>query len=56
MKAKVKEQKGLDAELQKIVYKGKPVIDTETVEALGIKEGEFIVLMNLVKKPESKPK
>lgn len=51
VKTKIFEQKGMEVESQKIVYKGKPVANTDTVSALGIKETDFLVIMNLVKKP-----
>jgi len=34
------------------VFKGKNTVNTETLEALGIKEGDFMVVMVTVKKPE----
>ncbi len=38
------------------MYKGKPIGDADNVGALGIKEGDFLVIMNTLKKPEPKPK
>ena len=36
---------------QKLVFKGKNTVNTETLESLGVKEGDFMVVMVTVKVP-----
>lgn len=54
MKTTIQKERGLAADTLKIVYRGKPVVDGDTVGALGVKEGDFLVIMNTLKKPEPK--
>lgn len=56
LKTKIHEVKGLPVETLKIVFKGKTVNNEDTIEALGIKESDFIVVMTQVAKPQPKPK
>lgn len=56
LKTKIHEVKGLAVETLKIVFKGKTVNNEDTIEALGIKESDFIVVMTQVAKPQPKPK
>ena len=51
VKGKIEKERGRVAESVKIVYKGKPVLDVDTVGGLGIKEGDFLVVMSTLKKP-----
>lgn len=51
MKTKIKDQKGFDVEAQKLVFKGKNTVNGETIETLGIKEGDFMVVMVTQKVP-----
>lgn len=48
----IKKEKGLDAESQKIVFKGKPTNNSDILSAIGVKENDFMVVMLLIKKPE----
>ncbi|KAF9049687.1 hypothetical protein BJ165DRAFT_1591889 [Panaeolus papilionaceus] len=50
LKAKIQETQGHSAAVQKIIYSGKILTDDKTVEACGIKEKDFLVLM--VSKPK----
>eukprot|EP00331_Platyophrya_macrostoma_P003396 CAMPEP_0176419638 /NCGR_PEP_ID=MMETSP0127-20121128/8165_1 /TAXON_ID=938130 /ORGANISM="Platyophrya macrostoma, Strain WH" /LENGTH=354 /DNA_ID=CAMNT_0017800151 /DNA_START=31 /DNA_END=1095 /DNA_ORIENTATION=+ len=45
VKQDLQDAKGYDATLQKLVLKGKQTTDDQTMEALQIKEGDFMVLM-----------
>lgn len=56
LKEKVKEQKGIEVEAQKIVFKGKATTNTDILTAIGVKENDFLVVMTVVKKPDLKPK
>jgi phage terminase large subunit len=56
LKEKVKEQKGIDVDHQKIVYKGKATNNADVLAAIGVKENDFMVVMTVIKKPETKPK
>lgn len=49
VKNKIKEQKAFEVDAQKLVFKGKNTVNTETLEGLGIKEGDFMVVMVTVK-------
>ena len=49
MKNKIKDQKGFDVESQKIVFKGKATTNTDELDKLGVKEGDFLVVMTTVK-------
>ncbi|KAJ1304433.1 hypothetical protein OPQ81_005580 [Rhizoctonia solani] len=51
LKEKVKDAQGHPAEHQKLIYSGKILSDDKTVESLGIKEKDFLVLM--VSKPKA---
>lgn len=51
LKEKIKEIKGFEIESQKIVYKGKATTNEDQLEKLGVKEGDFLVIMTMVKKP-----
>lgn len=55
MKDKIKAAKGFDVDAQKLVYKGKSTGNAETLEALGVKESDFMVVMVTQKKAEEKP-
>lgn len=48
----IEEEKGLDAESQKIIFKGKPTNNSDILSAIGVKENDCIVVMFLIKKPE----
>ena len=49
LRNKIEEAKGLPAASLKIVYKGKTVTNNEnTIEELGIKETDFLVVMSQV--------
>ncbi|PPQ70692.1 hypothetical protein CVT24_000174 [Panaeolus cyanescens] len=50
LKSKIEESQGHPAIVQKIIYSGKILTDDKTVEACGIKEKDFLVLM--VSKPK----
>lgn len=50
----MKEAKGMDIDAQKIIFKGKTTTNTDIINAIGIKENDFLVLMTIVKKPEKK--
>lgn len=39
------EQKGFEIALQKLILRGKNTTDGQTMESIGIKDGDFIVLM-----------
>ena len=64
LKNKIQEAKNLPAESLKIVFKGKTIANNEdTIEKLGIKETDFLVIMSqiavfyrLSQKPAPKPK
>lgn len=56
LKNKIQEAKGMAADSLKIVFKGKTVNAEETVEKLGVKETDFMVVMAQVAKPAPKPK
>jgi len=49
LKNKIKDQKGFDVESQKIVFKGKATTNTDELDKLGVKEGDFLVVMTTVK-------
>lgn len=49
VKNKIKEQKGFEVDGQKLVFKGKNTVNTENLETLGIKEGDFMVVMVTLK-------
>ncbi|KAG8763076.1 hypothetical protein FRC11_006199 [Ceratobasidium sp. 423] len=53
LKQKVKDAQGHLVEQQKLIYSGKILSDDKTVESLGIKEKDFLVLM--VSKPKVTP-
>ena len=44
----------MDIDAQKIIFKGKTTTNTDIINAIGIKENDFLVLMTIVKKPEKK--
>jgi len=46
----------MPADSLKIVFKGKTVNNEDTIEKLGIKETDFIVVMSQVAKPPPKAK
>lgn len=54
IKEKVKAEKGIDVESQKIIFKGKTTTNADVIQTIGIKENDFLVLMTLIKKPEKK--
>ena len=56
LKNKIQEAKSMPADSLKIVFKGKTVNNEDTIEKLGIKETDFIVVMSQVAKPAPKPK
>lgn len=49
VKNKIREAKNFEVDSQKLVFKGKNTVNTETLEALGVKEGDFMVVMVSVK-------
>ena len=49
VKNKIKELKNFEVDAQKLVFKGKNAVNTDSLEALGIKEGDFMVVMVTVK-------
>lgn len=53
LKAKIQETQGHSAETMKIIYSGKILQDSKTVESLNIKEKDFLVVM--VSKPKPTP-
>ncbi|KAL5631573.1 hypothetical protein ACGC1H_007183 [Rhizoctonia solani] len=53
LKQKVKDAQGHQVEHQKLIYSGKILSDDKTVESLGIKEKDFLVVM--VSKPKAAP-
>ncbi|CAE7226093.1 unnamed protein product [Rhizoctonia solani] len=53
LKEKVKDAQGHQVEHQKLIYSGKILTDDKTVESLGIKEKDFLVVM--VSKPKATP-
>jgi len=53
LKAKIHELQGHPVEVQKIIYSGKILIDSKTIDSCGIKEKDFLVLM--VSKPKPTP-
>lgn len=54
IKQKLQDEKGLDAALQKLILRGKNADDNQTLEELGVKEGDFMVVM-VSKKPAGQP-
>ncbi|CAE6431570.1 unnamed protein product [Rhizoctonia solani] len=53
LKQKVKDAQGHPTEQQKLIYSGKILSDDKTVDSLGIKEKDFLVVM--VSKPKATP-
>ena len=49
LKNKIKELKGYEIESQKIVFKGKATNNADELEKIGVKEGDFLVIMTLAK-------
>eukprot|EP01017_Pseudomicrothorax_dubius_P046986 TRINITY_DN836_c0_g2_i9.p1 TRINITY_DN836_c0_g2~~TRINITY_DN836_c0_g2_i9.p1 ORF type:complete len:115 (-),score=26.33 TRINITY_DN836_c0_g2_i9:561-905(-) len=49
IKGMIKDTKAIDVDTQKIIFKGSAVNDENTLQELGYKEGDFLVLM-VVKK------
>ena len=45
MKQKLQDEKNLDASAQKLILRGKNAEDNSTLEELGVKEGDFMVVM-----------
>ena len=45
MKQKVQEVKNIEVSTQKLIVRGKQTEDSQTLEDLGLKEGDFLVLM-----------
>ena len=45
IKQKVQEAKNVEASTQKLIVRGKQTEDAQTLEDLGLKEGDFMVLM-----------
>lgn len=54
LKEKVFEAKGLEVDSQKIVFKGKATNNPDVLSNIGVKDNDFLVVMNLIKKPEKK--
>lgn len=54
VKQKLQDEKGLDASAQKLILRGKNAEDGSTLEELGVKEGDFMVVM-VSKKPAAQP-
>jgi hypothetical protein len=48
LKEKVKTEKGFPIESQKIIFKGKTTNNEDTIEKLGIKETDFLVVMSQI--------
>lgn len=44
----------MEVETQKIVFKGKATQNTDALSTIGVKENDFMVVMNVIKKPEKK--
>ncbi|KAF8706213.1 UV excision repair protein Rad23, partial [Rhizoctonia solani] len=53
LKEKIKDAQGHQVEQQKLIYSGKILSDDKSVESLGIKEKDFLVVM--VSKPKATP-
>ncbi|KAI9183686.1 UV excision repair protein rad23 [Blastocladiella emersonii ATCC 22665] len=51
IKEKLAESQGFDVASQKLIYSGKILADDQTVEALGVKETDFMVVMVTKAKP-----
>ena len=51
LKNEIHAKKGIEADSQKIVFKGKATNNPDVLEAIGVKENDFLVVMTLVKKP-----
>lgn len=56
LKEKIKAEKALEVDSQKIVFKGKATNNTDVLSTIGVKESDFLVVMSLVKKPEAPKK
>ena len=46
----------VELDFQKLIFKGKHMVNDKTLEELGIKNEDSFVLMILKKKPKLKPK
>ncbi|KAJ2717057.1 UV excision repair protein rad23 [Coemansia spiralis] len=51
VKEKVEAEQGLPAATQKLIFSGKILADTQTMEEIGIKENDFMVVMSSKPKP-----
>ncbi|KAJ1964602.1 UV excision repair protein rad23 [Dipsacomyces acuminosporus] len=56
VKVKVEESQGFPADTQKLIFSGKILTDTQTVEELKISEKDFMVVMTVKPKPGAKSK
>ncbi|KAJ1735984.1 UV excision repair protein rad23 [Coemansia biformis] len=57
VKEKIESSQGFPAATQKLIYSGKILTDGQTIEGIGIKESEFMVVMTAKPKPgAAKPK
>jgi len=48
LKAKIQQAKNIPADSLKIVYKGKTINNEDTIEKIGIKETDFLVVMSQI--------
>ncbi|BFZ61135.1 UV excision repair protein rad23 [Saitoella coloradoensis] len=55
IKAKIEEEKGYEANNQKLIFSGKILGDEKTVDEVGVKEKDFVVCMVSKPKAASKP-
>eukprot|EP00124_Ichthyophonus_hoferi_P000295 Ihof_evm21s10 gene=Ihof_evmTU21s10 len=55
VKAKIQAEKGHDVVAQKLIFAGKMLSDTHTVEGCGVKETDFLVMMVTAKKSAPAP-
>lgn len=51
LKEKVKAEKGIEVDAQKIIFKGKSTTNTDVLSEIGVKDNDFLVLMTVIKKP-----
>ena len=49
LKKNIQELKGFEVDSQKIVFKGKATANTDELAKLGVKEGDFLVILMLMK-------
>lgn len=56
LKEKIKVEKGHPVESQKLIFKGKTTNNEDTIEKIGFKDTDFLVVMTQVAKPQPKSK